>query len=109
MVFSVQSTLEFANATRRDNVLVGIQTRIGSKSRFGELIAEAVVAKSGNPAIAVSVSFTSRADMDDLKAWVETNAVGANLPRAGSWIRIHECSHDVSNPQPCVIESQRTW
>lgn len=109
MVYAVQIDLEFATAVVRDTTLLGLQTRIGSKSRFGVLRTDAVTARSGNHGLVVDVRFTARADMEDLKAWLEATAVGPNAPLAGSRVRIHECSHDAADPQPCTIEAETIW
>lgn len=109
MIFCVQAHLVFDLATRRDVVFTLMTTRIVSRQRWSVDSLYTSTSKDGFPSIRCELRFVTRVDQEDLRDFVEANATGANAPRAGSWLRIHNCSHDAVSPTPCVVAGERVW
>lgn len=110
MVYCVQAQLLFSSAARRDAVLSDMQSRIATKQRWGVETLEAFNFIRSTPVNGISarLRFVTKADADDLKARVENFATGPRAPLAGSWIRVHDCSHDEGTDN-CTSIVERTW
>ena len=109
MVYCVQAELKFNNATRRNAMLNGIAAEIATRPQWQTKLLEAVFAKDGAFAVAVEVRFNSATDMNEVKEFVIANATGPNTPNAGSWLKIHECSHDSPTPALCIDTLRQDW
>lgn len=108
MVYCVQGVLTFSTAARRDAVLADVQTRIVGKARWQaepEQLAATTIENAAG--ITVEMRFVARADADDLMARIGAFATGARAPSAGSWLRVHDCSHDTD--VACGAGTLRTW
>lgn len=110
MVYCVQLRASFGTATRRDNVLADIQARIAGKSRWSADLLEAADLRPrlGQHGIRAELRFVSRADADDLKARVEAFATGQRAPQAGSYLVLHDCTHDEA-ANACTVVARRDW
>ena len=109
MVYAMQAELAFSTAARRDAVLADINSQIASRPRWGQSTAVASAVTAGANGILLELRFTSRADLDAVKARIESFATGQRSPLAGSFIDIHDCTHDAANPQPCSGVTRRVW
>ena len=108
MVYGLQGSLAFSSAARRDAVLSDMQTRISSKPRWDVDVLQVASGRQGVNAITVSLRFTVRADADDLSARVQSFATGQRAPLPGSWLTVHDCTHD-EGTDDCVIVARRDW
>lgn len=110
MVFDVEARLAFATGARRNGILSAAQTRIDGKQRWDVETLEAgdLRPRGGQFGIRLSLRFASRVDADDLVDRIETLAVGANTPVAGSWLTIHDCSHD-EDTDSCTNVTRVEW
>lgn len=108
MVYCVQAQLAFSSATRRNNILSDMQTRIANKQRWSVDELYATSFRFGANGIHTVLRFTTPADADDLKARVESIGTGQNAPVAGSWISVHTCSHDEGS-NSCSETARRVW
>jgi hypothetical protein len=108
MVYCILAELAFSSSARRQAVLDDIVARIAGRERWGVEQVEAAVRKDGAVAIKMQLRFVSRLDADDLMARIDAFAVGQRTPLAGSWITVHNCSHDGA-PQECVPDARRDW
>lgn len=108
MVFAAQALLRFPDVARRDVVLVALLTHVIGRSRFGADVIEAIADKDGVPSIRMELRFTVPADQIDMSDFVQITASGVQTPESGSWLSIHDCSHDGA-PQPCIATIVRTW
>ena len=110
MVYASQALLSYSTAVRRDEAQAFISNDHGSKQKWGPVTNQAITDEAGNPAVSVEIRFTSKADSVDLMNKVIAQATGARLPLPGSWMTIHDCSHDPAQADvPCVIETRHTW
>lgn len=109
MVYCFRAELVFSTANRRDAVYADIETRIAGKPKFSDLVLVAQPTEfTGEPSILAAFRFSSRADLDDLAARIESFATGQRTPRPGSWYELHECPHD-GDAAPCATEPPRVW
>ena len=110
MVYCVEARLAFSTSARRDTILADIQSRISGKQRWSVdvLVAADLSPRVGQFGIIVELRFISKADADDLKNRIEAFATGQRLPVAGSWITIHDCSHD-EGTNSCTAVVRRDW
>lgn len=110
MVYCVEARLAFSTSARRDAVLSDIQTRIGTKQRWSvdTLLAADLRPRQGQFGIIAELRFVSRLDADDLRSRVEAFATGPRSPLAGSWLTVHDCSHDEST-NSCTAVVRRDW
>jgi hypothetical protein len=108
MVYCVLAELAFSSSARRQLVLDDIVARIAGRARWGVDEVEATVRKDGAVSIKIQLRFVSRLDADDLMARIDAFATGQRTPLAGSWLTVHDCSHD-GPPQPCVPDARRDW
>lgn len=115
MVYCVAATLAFTSAARRDAVLADLQSRIEGRPRWGIDVLRASTVYLGASktknvnGIIASLRFSSRADQEQLKTRPESFATGQRAPVAGSYIALHDCSHDEASPVECVELARRTW
>ena len=109
MVYCLEALLLFSAANRRDQVLSDVQARVSGKATWGLNEALAQTARDGNAAARLSFRFTSRLDQTDLKARIESFAIGTRLPLAGSWLTIHDCDHDEGANDCGATLVTRTW
>jgi hypothetical protein len=108
MVYCVQAELAFQSANRRNNVQAAVETRIEGRSRWSADLVERFTRRSdGAPALRVMLRFVSRADQEDLQARMDA-LFPANPPLQGSWVRLHDCSHD-EGTNSCSVTAERTW
>ena len=108
MVYCVQAQLAFSSASRRDQILGDVTSRITGKPRWDVDTLQAESFRFGVNGIRVELRFTSRADADDLMSRVQSFATGARAPLAGSWLSIHDCSHD-EGTNSCGSVVRREW
>ena len=108
MVYGVTALLAFSSATRRDSVRDAITTRIVGRPRWSVDEIEAAANRIGPNGLRVCLRFVSRADADDLKARVESFSTGQRTPLAGSWLLVHDCTHDEGTNE-CTVVASRTW
>ena len=109
MVYCVQAQLKFNNNARRNAMLNDIATAIAARPQWQATRLAAVFAKDGAFAVALEVRFNSPDDMNEVKDYVIANATGPNTPNAGSWLTIHDCSHDAENPTLDVVSFRQDW
>lgn len=109
MVYAMQGSLAFSTAARRDQVLADLNSQIASREQWGTSTARAEALEIGQHGLIVDARFTSRASVDSLKARIESFATGQRLPLAGSFIDVHDCTHDAANPAPCSGVTRRVW
>lgn len=109
MVYCIQGELAFSTAARRDAVLADINQQIATKPRFGDSTAVAASVTAGANGIVLELRFSAKADLDTLKARIESFATGGRLPLAGSFVKTHDCTHDAVNPAPCTSVVLREW
>lgn len=97
MVFAVEAALAFKNASRRDNAINFITTKLASKNLWD--VAE-VVPTTGldladtSPGVRVQIRFVDEAARDQFYDDLSAQLAGANGPVVGSWIEKHDCNHD---------------
>lgn len=108
MVFCSQAQLAFSNGARRDAVLADMQARIVGRARWDADVLEAAVLKQGADGLVVQLRFVARADADDLLARVDALATGVRTPLPGSWMTIHDCTHDAAS-NSCAVVARRDW
>lgn len=108
MVFGVQALLAFNTAQRRNTIQNAITTRISGKGRFGADRLTGTANRVGPNGLAVELRFVTKLDADDLQAFIEAQATGQNTPLDGSWLRVHECSHD-EGTNVCTPLFERVW
>jgi len=108
VVYCVQAQLAFSTAARRDTVLSDITSRIAGKARWSVDTLQADSFRFGVNGIRVELRFTSRANADDLVSRIESFAVNARAPLAGSWLQIHNCPHD-EGTDGCVVDARKDW
>ncbi len=108
MVFCVQASLAFTSAQRRNQALTQIQNRVAGKQRFGLDVLSATSARLGANALQVEYRFVAEADAVDLRTFAESTLTGQLLPLAGSFIRVHSCSHDEAT-NVCTVTYSRSW
>lgn len=107
MVYCLQAQLAFNTATRRNNVRTAILNRIDGRSRWQADRIEAQSNRIGPNGLAVELRFVSRADQEDLESRLDA-LFPQNPPLAGSWMRLHDCSHDEAT-NACSVTSTREW
>lgn len=109
MVYCVEARLAFSTATRRNNVLTAIQTRINTKPRWSVDIVEAMDLRPriGVNGLRLALRFVLRADAQDLQTRMG-ELFPANPPIAGSWMTAHDCSHD-EGTNSCTVTATQTW
>ena len=108
MVYCASAQLAFSTAARRNAVLADAQARIAGKQRWSVDTLTAEPFRFGANGIRVELRFVSRADADDLMARVEAFATGVRAPLAGSWLTLHDCSHD-EGTDVCTVVGRRDW
>lgn len=117
MVFCAQMRAAFSSAARRDSVLADI-LQFANKPRFQASATriEAVdlsdtIPGGNNGLIVEDLRFLTRQDAQFLLDGVRSSATGVRTPLAGSWVAIHDCSHDETTPVGCVIAAadRTTW
>lgn len=110
MIFCLQAQLLLSSANARDAVRDDVAARIVGKQRFGvDVIYASVTRGGGSPVLNVELRFVTELDRDDLVARIEAFATGPRTPQPGSWYQLHDCTHDIDDAGPCVIESRREW
>lgn len=108
MVFCAQAQLAFSSGARRDAVLADVEARIVGRPRWDADVLQAESFRFGTHGIRVELRFVSRADADDLLARMEAFAVGQRLPEPGSWMTVHDCTHDEAT-NACLVVARRDW
>lgn len=118
MVYCVQGALAFTSSARRNAVVTDIQTRISARPRFGTDVLKSANVRlrtatlqtepRGVNGIRFEMRFTNRSDADDLIARIQAFATGLRLPVAGSFVAVHNCTHD-GTPDPCVTDLEVVW
>jgi hypothetical protein len=108
VVYCVQAELAFSSSARRNSVLSDIESRISTRERWGVDVIQMAPLRSGANGIRLELRFTSRLDADDLMARIESFATGQRRPLAGSWLTVHNCTHD-SAASACVPDARRDW
>lgn len=108
MVFCVQAQLAFSSAARRDAVLADIQSRISTRNRWDVTVLETRPFRFGANGLYCEARFTTRADADDLNSRVQSFATGVRTPLAGSWLTVHDCTHD-EGTNSCSLAARRDW
>lgn len=98
----------FSSAGRRDTILADIQSRAASKQRWGVDVAVAVPTRMGANGLYAELRFVSSADAEELRARVESFATGVRTPLAGSYLIVHNCTHD-EGTDDCAVVATRTW
>ena len=98
-----------ANQDSLGRMLDGIAAKIAARPQWQATRLAPVTAKGGSAAVALEVRFISAADEIALRDFVIANATGPNTPNAGSWLTIHDCSHDDPNPTPDVVAFRQDW
>lgn len=106
MVYCVQGQLAFSGGSRRNAVRTDVESRIAARQRWGVDTLAAVTLR-GEPVLLVSLRFVSRLDADDLVARIQAFATGQRRPLAGSWLRVHGCTHDAAGV--CESGTRITW
>ncbi len=103
MRHAVQIQGRFQTAAKRDAELAAIVAAVGSKPRWGPLVAQAVSNTDGVLGLAAEVRFDVPADQLDLY-----DAAVARLTNylAGSRVSRHSCSHDEAVPAPCALAAE---
>jgi hypothetical protein len=101
--------LAFSNATRRNNVLNAVNTRIQGKNRWGveQVTAVDFRPRLGQNGLLLELRFTLKADADDLADRM-AQLFPANPPIAGSWMEAHDCTHD-QGENICGSLVRQTW
>lgn len=107
MVYCLQAALAFNTATRRNNVKTAIETRIDGRERWDVDRVESMALRAGANGLVVELRFIARADQEDLDSRM-AQLFPANPPLAGSWMRLHDCSHD-EGTNACAVMATRTW
>ena len=98
----------FSSAARRNAVLSDIETRVASKQRWDVDVLVAAPSRLGANGLYVELRFVSSADADDLRSRVESFATGVRTPLAGSYLIVHNCTHD-EGANECSVVASRTW
>ena len=107
-MYCAQAQLAFSTVARRDVVLADMEARVAGRPRWDVDVLEPAVFRHGEHGIRVELRFVSRLDADDLLARVEGFATGVRTPLAGSWMTVHDCSHDEAT-NACAVVSRRDW
>lgn len=104
MVYCAQARLIFSTAARRDAVYADIESDITGKNRWG------VTTLSQDPrnGLYLEARFMTRADEQSLQARIEAFATGQRTPQAGSYLRLHDCTHD-EGTNICTPTYERVW
>lgn len=110
MVYCVQVLAAFSTAARRDTVLADIEARIAGKPRWSVDLLEAgdLRPRLGQHGFRVELRFVSRVDADDLRARIEGFATGSRAPLAGSYLVLHDCTHDEGR-NVCLVIARKDW
>ena len=108
MVYCVQIQVAFSTAAHRDTVLSAMETRIAGKPRWSVDVLETASFRFGANGLMAELRFVSSANADDLKARLEAVAISAVTPLAGSWVRVHTCTHDEAT-NLCTVVAERIW
>jgi hypothetical protein len=108
MVYCVTARLAFSSAARRDAVLADIQTRVTGRPRWGIDVLEAGTLRFGEFGIRAELRFSTRADQEQLRTRIESFATGQRAPLAGSWLTLHDCTHD-EGTNGCLVVARRDW
>lgn len=107
--YCVQAQLIFNSATRRDQVRSDVESRIATRPRVDVDRIESVDLPERPFALLVELRFTSKLDQEDLRSRIEAFAVGPRAPQAGSWLRVHDCTH-VDGLNLCGLTvTERRW
>lgn len=102
MTYALQARLSFSTATRRDQVVSALNTRIATKPRWGATIL-APSTEDGRFYLTVELRFTSQADLDDVYSFLQQQAA----QRAGTGrVARHNCRHDETNPAQCQVAAE---
>lgn len=107
MVYCLQANLAFSTATRRNNVANAITTRINGKPRWSVDQVLSVPTRAGTNGLMIELRFVSKADQADLESRM-ASLFPANPPLAGSWMTIHDCTHDEAT-NDCVVTGVQEW
>lgn len=109
-VYCLQIRASFSTAARRDNVLAAIQARISGKPRWGVDVLDVADLRParGVNGLVADLRFATRADEEDVRTRVETVATGVNAPTAGSYLILHDCSHDEAT-DVCTVTYRKDW
>ncbi len=102
MKYDVQIRGLFANIVVRDLELVFIIERVGVKSLWKPLVAQATDDLLGI-GLGAEVRFDLAADQVDLYDAVVARLTNYN---AGSRVSRHDCNHDEATPVPCVLTEE---
>ena len=83
---------------------------LATRLTFGNLlvVATAELAMGAN-GLLIDVRMRNAHDADALIARIESFATGQRLPLVGSFIDIHDCTHDAADPAPCSGVTRRVW
>ncbi len=103
MRHAVQIRGRFLLAATRDIELGAIVARVGSKPRWGPLVAQAADDIEGTPGLAAEVRFDVPADQLDL---YDATVLRLATYLAGSRVSRHACPHDEPAPAPCVLAAE---
>jgi hypothetical protein len=110
VVFAVQAFLAFRNASRRDTISQNIQTRVAQAETWGPVDRVDSTTFAGDPAVTLTVRFTTKAEADLF--WTDVQAAagtGVNGPVAGSRLWRHDCPHDQADATACAIADSRVY
>lgn len=108
MVYGVQARLALSTPQRRNQVVNAITARIEGKQRLGADLIQGAAARVGPNALTLELRFIGPLDADDLRAHLESTLTGQLLPLAGSWLRVHACTHD-EGLNVCTATFERVW
>ncbi len=107
-VTALRADLAFTSAARRDQVQANLALFFVGKLMLGEALNLATAELPlGSHGLMVDVRMHNEKDTNALLARIEAFASGARTPIAGSTVKTHPCSHDMTNPPPCPTPNER--
>lgn len=96
MVYCVQARIVFNTQAKCDQIAAIVAARIAGKPRWGlDAVGSWPSPITSDPTLFVTLRFTTPADRDDVEAELRAR-VADRLPRPGTYIAVHPCSHDGS-------------
>lgn len=106
MKYCVMHNLRLETPSKRDKLDDDIKLKIGSKPVWGDIITQSTIEEDGYPSHSLEIRFDTEADMDELYDFIKGRI--EKIPVLKGTLTKHNCTHDESPPQPCVIDEEHS-
>lgn len=109
MVYCLSGVLSYTTAARRDAVVADALAFIAGQSTW-DVVEITPMARRLEPfCVSFMLRFTTKANQQSLLTHIDNAAKGQNTPEPGSYVSVHDCTHDESTPVDCIEETRISW